>query len=53
MTSRQIPSDVNKASTIELWGEKNSAKVWQIGGSPLSCDLLIFPLTCPVTTFNR
>lgn len=48
MTSHQIPSDVNKASTTELWEEKSSAKVWQVGGSPFY-GLLPFPLTHPVT----
>lgn len=42
MTSHQISSDVNKASTKELWEEKNSAKVWQERGSPSFCDILLY-----------
>ena len=41
MTSHQISSDVNKASTKELWEEKNSAQVWQVRGSPSFCDILL------------
>lgn len=48
MTSHQIPSDVNKAPTIELWEEKNSATLWQVGGSPFY-GLLSFPLTHLIT----
>ena len=51
MTSHQIPSDVNKASTTELWEEKNSAK-WQVGGSPFF-GLSSFLLTYPVTALYR
>ena len=53
MTSHQIPSDVNKVSTIEFWGEKNSAEVEQVGGFPPFCDLLPYSLTHPITMLYR
>lgn len=53
MTSHQIPSDVNKASTIELWEEENLAEVWQVDGSPPFCDCLLFLLICLFTMLYR
>lgn len=48
MTSHQIPSDVNKASTTELQQEKNPVEVWQVVYSPALYDLLSFLLTIPL-----